>query len=107
MNLPEKRETAARLTNEEIEEAREVISLEWEVQEDKLIKRVYKFSDFKKGLNFTHAIGLISEEMNHHPDIQLSWGKVVVKTTTHSVGGLSSNDFALAERFDAEYATFV
>ena len=38
--------------------------------------------------------------MDHHPDIHLSWGKVVVSVWTHSVGGLTDKDFALARGAD-------
>ena len=39
-----------------------------------------------------------AEEMNHHPDLEISWNKVTVSLTTHSEGGLTENDFELARR---------
>jgi 4a-hydroxytetrahydrobiopterin dehydratase len=39
--------------------------------------------------------------MNHHPDLDISWNKVTVTVTTHSEGGLTSNDFELAKRIDS------
>src|SRR5215475_7594582 len=50
---------------------------QWTVGEDKLT-RSYTFPDFQKGLDFVNRIGAVAEEQGHHPDIQLSWGKVVV-----------------------------
>ena len=38
--------------------------------------------------------------MNHHPDLEISWNKVTVELSTHSEGGLTENDFTLAERID-------
>ncbi len=64
------------------------------------ISKEFKFKDFKEALNFTDAIGKIAEEEGHHPDIQLSWGKVVVELTTHAIKGLSENDFILAAKID-------
>jgi 4a-hydroxytetrahydrobiopterin dehydratase len=42
-----------------------------------------------------------AEEMNHHPDLEISWNKVVVRISTHSEGGLAENDFELARRIEA------
>ena len=38
--------------------------------------------------------------MGHHPDLSISWSEVTVSITTHSAGGLTANDFELAERID-------
>jgi 4a-hydroxytetrahydrobiopterin dehydratase len=64
------------------------------------IHRVFRFPDFKTALAFVDAIGAIAEEEWHHPDIKLGWGKVEVKLTTHSVKGLSENDFIVAAKID-------
>ena len=42
----------------------------------------------------------LAEEMNHHPDLEISWSKVKVSITNHSAGGLTEADFALAARID-------
>lgn len=107
MNLPQERKEPTRLEKDEVEKAREIISPEWKIEDTKAMKRMYKLPDFKKSLNFVNAIGNIAEELNHHPDIFLAWGKVEVTCSTHTVGGLSKNDFDLAEKIDAEYATFI
>ena len=72
----------------------------WELKEDKFIEKTYKFKDFKTALEFTNKIGAIAEEEGHHPDICLSWGKVVVKLWTHKIKGLHENDFIMASKFD-------
>ncbi len=41
-----------------------------------------------------------AEDMNHHPDLAISWNEVTVTVTTHSEGGLTANDFELARRID-------
>jgi 4a-hydroxytetrahydrobiopterin dehydratase len=74
---------------------------EWKLSEDvKSISRLFGFKDFAKALAFTNEIGKIAEEDWHHPDIRLSWGKVEVKLTTHSIRGLSENDFIVAAKID-------
>jgi 4a-hydroxytetrahydrobiopterin dehydratase len=45
-------------------------------------------------------VGAVAEEQRHHPDIQLGWGKVAVSLSTHSIGGLSENDFIVAAKID-------
>ena len=42
----------------------------------------------------------VAEEMNHHPDLEISWNKVTVTISTHSEGGLTENDFVLAGKID-------
>ena len=51
-------------------------------------------------LAFVNAIGQIAEQEGHHPDISLSWGKVIVKIYTHKIKGLTESDFILAAKCD-------
>jgi 4a-hydroxytetrahydrobiopterin dehydratase len=64
------------------------------------ISKEFKFKDFKEALAFVNTVGAIAEQEGHHPDIQLSWGKVVIELTTHAIKGLSENDFILAAKID-------
>ncbi|HEY0010563.1 MAG TPA: 4a-hydroxytetrahydrobiopterin dehydratase [Candidatus Paceibacterota bacterium] len=71
----------------------------WELAEDaRSISRGYTFKDFKEALAFTNKVGDLAEEEGHHPDIELSWGRVTLSLTTHSIGGLSENDVILAAK---------
>ena len=47
-----------------------------------------------------NRVAPVAEDMNHHPDLAISWDTVTVTITTHSEGGLTENDFTLAERID-------
>jgi 4a-hydroxytetrahydrobiopterin dehydratase len=71
----------------------------WQEINNELTK-TFTFEDFKSALYFVNKIGAIAEEEQHHPDIELSWGKVVVHLTTHSAGGVTEKDHALAQRID-------
>lgn len=73
----------------------------WEVKDNKQIERVFKFKDFKEALEFTNKVGGLAEAEGHHPDIYLSWGKVIVTLWTHKIKGLHENDFILAAKIDA------
>ena len=73
----------------------------WTIAHEHHLEREYKFSDFVTALAFVNRIGAIAEAEQHHPDIQLGWGRVGVKTYTHKVDGLTENDFILAAKIDA------
>jgi 4a-hydroxytetrahydrobiopterin dehydratase len=72
----------------------------WE-REGQAIRRAFKLDDFKGSVDFVNRLTPVAEEMNHHPDLQVSWNKVVVSITTHSEGGLTENDFELAKKIDS------
>ena len=91
---------APTLKPEEIEVFLKDLQDGWELKEDKFIEKTYKFKNFKEALKFTNIIGELAEEEGHHPDIFLSWGKVVVKLWTHKISGLHENDFIMASKFD-------
>lgn len=73
----------------------------WKLSDDtKSISREYRFKDFKEALDFTNKVGTLAEDQGHHPDILLAWGKVGLTLTTHSIDGLSENDFILAAKIN-------
>jgi 4a-hydroxytetrahydrobiopterin dehydratase len=53
-------------------------------------------ADFRDALLFVNAVGYLAERAGHHPDVQVQWNKVTLELSTHSAGGLTSADFALA-----------
>lgn len=91
-------ETPARLSQDEIEER--VRSLTgWQVEAGKLVK-AYSFDDFMGAVGFVDRLAPVAEAEGHHPDLEVGWGRVVVKLSTHSAGGLTEQDFSLASRLD-------
>ena len=73
----------------------------WSVNDQQeMIFKKFTFKSFKKALNFTNLVGKIAEEEGHHPDISLGWGYCLVMIHTHSIKGLSINDFILASKID-------
>lgn len=72
----------------------------WQVVEQKRLVKTYELPDFKQALALVDRIGALAEEQNHHPEINLSWGKVRVDLWTHKVNGLSESDFVLAAKCD-------
>ena len=70
----------------------------WTIAGGKKLEKEFKFPNFREALAFTNKVGEIAEREGHHPDIQLGWGRVKLEIWTHSVGGLSENDFILAAK---------
>jgi 4a-hydroxytetrahydrobiopterin dehydratase len=89
----------ARLEEDEIEEQLGAVD-GWSRRGD-AIEKVFDRGNFVGAVDLVNAIVPAAEEMNHHPDLAISWSKVTVTITTHSEGGLTANDFALARRIDA------
>jgi 4a-hydroxytetrahydrobiopterin dehydratase len=71
----------------------------WKRDGDALCKD-FKLDDFKGSVDFVNRITPVAEEMNHHPDISISWDTVTVSLSTHSQGGITENDFELAQKID-------
>ena len=70
------------------------------IKNNYLLKKNFRFKNFKESQNFVNKVGDISEEEGHHPDITFGWGYVKINITTHAIEGLSENDFILAAKID-------
>jgi 4a-hydroxytetrahydrobiopterin dehydratase len=68
------------------------------------LEKQYRFPDFRQALAFVNRVGELAEQEGHHPDIELGWGRVKLTLWTHSIGGLSENDFILAAKADRALA---
>ena len=73
---------------------------EWE-RAGAVIGRELDFASFLDGIDFVQEVAELAEEANHHPDIDIRWRKVKLVLSTHSKGGLTELDFALAQKIDA------
>jgi 4a-hydroxytetrahydrobiopterin dehydratase len=69
-------------------------------REGDAIEKQFQFDDFSGSVDFVNRITPVANEMNHHPDLAISWNKVTVSLSTHSEGGITGNDFALAHKID-------
>jgi 4a-hydroxytetrahydrobiopterin dehydratase len=74
---------------------------EWE-RRGNAIAREWKLADFDDAIAFVNRVAALAQDANHHPDILVhGWNRVRLELCTHSAGGLTAADFALAERIDA------
>ncbi len=69
------------------------------------IAKEFRFSDFASALGFVVRVGAAAEKRDHHPDIELGWGRARVLWTTHDAAGLTSLDLQLAEACDVTAAS--
>ena len=65
-----------------------------------MLQKSYKHPTFPEAIVFVSAVAQLAELANHHPDIDIRFNKVRLVLSTHSKGGLTELDFALAERID-------
>jgi 4a-hydroxytetrahydrobiopterin dehydratase len=88
-----------KLTEAELAEARAELHAGWTVEDEALV-RVWKLRDFTDAFAKATAVGLLAQEEGHHPDLEIGWGRLAVRLTTHAIGGLSRNDVVMAAKID-------
>ena len=73
---------------------------DWQVVDGHHLSRSFRFPNFAEALAFTNRVGALAEEVGHHPDLYLAWGRVRVEIWTHKIDGLHEADFVFAARCD-------
>ena len=74
----------------------------WTLDADgKGIHRMFRFQSYYASMAFVNAAAWIAHREDHHPDMQVAYNTVRIALSTHSVGGLSENDFICAAKIDA------
>jgi len=87
---------------EQIQNLMPQLSQEWQVSDDnKTIKRSFRFKDFYQTMAFVNAIAWIANTENHHPDLECGYDYCHVTFMTHALQGLTHNDFICAAKIDA------
>ncbi len=78
------------------------IHADWSVSEDgQMIQRIFRFKNYYQTIAFVNALAWVAHRQDHHPDLEVGYNRCVVHYGTHSVGGLSENDFICAAEIDA------
>lgn len=68
---------------------------------DGAIEKTYRFTNYHETMAFVNALAWVAHREDHHPDLAVSYNRCVVRFNTHSVGGISINDFICAAQVDA------
>jgi len=75
----------------------------WSLQSGSILKE-FRFKSYLSGLEFTYSLGRIAESEDHHPEMLVGWRRVRVTFSTHTIKGLSQNDFIMAARAELAYS---
>jgi 4a-hydroxytetrahydrobiopterin dehydratase len=78
---------------------------EWSARA-RAIHRTFEFAGFLKAIAFVNRVAAMAEKADHHPDIDIRWNKVTLTLSTHSEGGLTEKDFAMARQCDRVFSGF-
>ncbi|MDQ2993589.1 MAG: 4a-hydroxytetrahydrobiopterin dehydratase [Pseudomonadota bacterium] len=74
----------------------------WKLNENGTwITRDFSFKNYYQTMAFVNAIAWIANKENHHPNLEVGYGKCLVKLSTHAIHGLSENDFIIAAKIDS------
>jgi 4a-hydroxytetrahydrobiopterin dehydratase len=82
-----------------VEKGLEPLHRDWAGNTEQLARSI-EFADFSTAVEFVNRIAPRCEELDHHPDLSIRWRWVDVTLSTHSAGGVTDKDLALAEIVD-------
>lgn len=69
--------------------------------EKKLIEKTFQFKGYYQVMAFVNAVAWIAHQEKHHPDLQVSYNRVIVQYQTHEAGGVTKNDIICARHVEA------
>ena len=72
----------------------------WSLNEGS-IEKTFRFADYHRTMAFVNAVAWIAHREDHHPDMAFGYDRCTLRFNTHSVGGISLNDFICAAKVDA------
>jgi 4a-hydroxytetrahydrobiopterin dehydratase len=87
------------LSDEDVQAGLAELGEGWEKYGNSL-RREFKFGDFSGSVDFVNRLTPVANEMNHHPDLFISWNLVRVSLISHSEHGITAKDFELAKKLD-------
>ncbi len=89
------------LTADEAGNLMRALDAGWKLAADgKSISRVFTFADYRRTIGFVNAVAWIADAEDHHPDLEVHYGRCTVRWWTHAIAGLSENDFICAAKVD-------
>jgi 4a-hydroxytetrahydrobiopterin dehydratase len=96
--MPES-DRSSTMTEQAVQQALQERGLDWTL-EDGQLRKTAKGRNFAASLAYVNRVGELAEELDHHPDISISWNTVRLSLVTHSAGGITPMDLELASRID-------
>lgn len=89
----------AALSDEAVQQGLDELDAGWE-RYGNCIRREFTFDDYSGAVDFLNRVTPIANEMNHHPDVFITWGKARVSLITHSEHAITEMDLELAKKLD-------
>ena len=90
-----------KLSEQRIDQLSAQLQSNWAVNpENQTLACSFNFNNYHETMAFVNAVAWIAHQQDHHPDLQVSYNRCMVNLTTHSVDGLSDNDFICADLID-------
>ena len=89
------------LTHETIEQYLLMLDPHWKIEDRGYLYALFRFKNFKQAMDFALIIAECAEEQNHHPDLNIAYGRVEILLWTHTIAGLTLSDMVLASKIDA------
>lgn len=75
---------------------------DWSLSDNnKIVMRTVRFKNYHQTMAFVNAVAWIAHQQDHHPDMQVCYNLCIIKFSTHTIDGLSLNDFICAAKVDA------
>lgn len=79
----------------------ELLNPDWKIEAERnLLLRDFVFKNFHQTMAFVNAMAWVAHQEDHHPDFEVGYKHCLIQYTTHSIGGLSENDFICAAKID-------
>lgn len=69
-------------------------------QQKNCLEKEYHFKSYLKNIAFVNAIAWVAHKENHHPDLEVSYDKCIIRITTHDKNGVTEMDFKLAQKIN-------
>lgn len=89
------------LSHQDAEELATQLDAEWLISVDnKSLSRLFKFRDFYETMEFVDKVADLVHKEDHHPYMEISYNRCMIRYTTHTLNGLSTNDFICAAKID-------
>ena len=92
-------DSTPRLSPDEVTRLSAGLDPAWQVSDDRLV-REFAFPTFAAAFGLATRIALLAESQNHHPAMDVAWGRLTVTWTTDAIGALSANDLIMAAKVD-------
>jgi 4a-hydroxytetrahydrobiopterin dehydratase len=90
----------APLDQKKVIEYKNFIQDDWEVIKNNKLTKEYSFVNYKHTMDFVNKVAVLAGKEGHHPVMHVYYANVVIELWTHSINGLSENDFILASKID-------